>query len=238
MTLRPVLGVSAYESEARWGSWSRRACLLPTSYLRAIACAGATGIVIPVGADARSVVDRIDGLVLAGGPDVDPAQYGAPQDPATVTADSDRDASEMALLRCADERQLPVLAICRGMQLLNVVRGGTLHQHLPEVVGTTAHQPEPGTFAVHGVRVDSDTPLAKALGTVTPTVTCHHHQAVDRVGARLRPIARHEDGTIEALEDEDEARILAVQWHPEEEEDSPLFAWLAHAAACFGGRSI
>ena len=229
MTTLPVVGVSAYEADASWGSWRRRATLLPTSYVRGLERAGAAPVVLPVGSDATSVVARLDALVLAGGPDVDPALYDAKRQAHTEEPDPARDASELALLSGALARGIPVLAVCRGLQLLNVVRGGTLHQHLPDVVGTDAHRPRPGTFGERVVRIKPGSGLASAVGS-TVTVSCHHHQAVDRVGSGLEAVAWDDDGTVEALESRAAPELLAVQWHPEEEDSPPLFAWLVARA--------
>lgn len=231
MSIRPVVGITTYETDASWGTWHRQATLLPTSYVRSVVRAGATSLLVPVGADAESVIGRLDGLILSGGPDVDPALYEQPAGVHTVVATGARDPSETALIAAAIEAELPLLAICRGMQLLNVIRGGSLHQHLPDIVGSDRHDPGPGEFSTHVVQVVEPSLLARALGGAAPSVPCHHHQGVDRIGAGLRPVAFDADGTIEALEDDRGIPILAVQWHPEEEASSTLFDWLAAEAA-------
>ncbi len=226
----PVVGISAYEAEATWGVWHTRAALLPLSYVRHVAAAGGAPVLLPSAGDAASVVARLDALVLSGGPDVDPARYGAEAHPLTQRPQTSRDEHEAALLEEAARRQLPILAICRGLQLVNVARGGTLHQHLPDVVGDEDHGPEPGVFGKTPVQVREDSMLARVLGTTSTVVACHHHQGIDRLGDGLDAVAWGEDGTIEALEDRRAPGFLAVQWHPEEGEDPSLFTWLVQAA--------
>lgn len=226
----PVVGISAYQAEAAWGSWHTRATLLPATYVEKIAAAGGAPVVVPPSADATSVIARLDALVLSGGPDVDPSRYGVERHERTRSVDAARDAGEEALLAAALGAGIPTLAICRGLQLLNVVRGGTLHQHLPEVVGDDVHQPSPGVFGHNPVTVQAGSRLAAVLGDSEPLVACHHHQGVDRVGDGLVPVAWSNDGTVEALESDHEARLLAVQWHPEEGDDLSLFVWLVGEA--------
>ncbi len=231
----PVVGVTTYLEPARWMVWERPAAVLPRSYVDSVAAAGGVPVLLPpVPAGAVEAVSALDALVLAGGADVEPHRYG--EDPhASTVSRQDRDAWELALLRAALDRDLPVLAICRGMQLLNVACGGTLRQHLPEVVGDHGHQPAPGVFGSSRVRIRPASRLAGILGTEM-TVACYHHQAVRRLGAGLLPAAWAEDGTVEAIEHQGHRLVLGVQWHPEEPvsadgvPDGRLFGALVGAA--------
>lgn len=236
---KPVIGISAYEEEARWNQWTARAVLLPASYIRSLEAAGAMPVLIPVQDldphDANRLLDRLDGLILAGGPDVDPGLYGATSHPATDKPRSQRDQVESVLAAAVAARSLPTLAICRGFQLLNVVRGGSLHQHLPEVVGHHDHSPTPGRFAEHVVRVDAASRLGAILGWESSGVPTHHHQAVDALGAGLVATAWAEDGTVEGWEDTSLPFLVGVQWHPEAGEDPSLFHGLVAAARTRAG---
>jgi len=228
----PVIGITAYSARASWGAWNTDAVLLPRPYVDAVARAGATPVVLPPVPDVvLAALPRIDGLILSGGPDVEPARYGELAGMHTQPPNHDRDESEFRVLRTAIGEGLPVLGICRGMQLLNVLRGGTLHQHLPDVLGSAVHAPEVGVYARHPVTVQPGTKLADVLGcTEVPEVPTYHHQGIDRVGRGLDPVAWAEDGTVEALEDPDLPFCLAVQWHPEVGDDPSLFRALAVAA--------
>ncbi len=219
---RPLIGITTYREQARWGTWDSAAVLLPASYADAVRDSGGEPVLLPTGATSGDVVTRLDGLVVAGGADVDPARYGAPPDPALGPLRPDRDGDEAALLTAAFDRSLPVLAICRGMQLMNVVLGGDLVQHLPDVVGTDVHDPGPGSFHDRDVRVAQGSRLHDLVG---PSVRarCHHHQAVGRVADALVASAWADDGTIEALERPGGTFCLGVQWHPEEDLDRRLF---------------
>ena len=228
---RPVVGVTTYLEPVRWMVWDRPAAVLPRSYVDSLVAAGAVPVLLPpVPAGAAEVVAAVDALVLSGGSDVDPERYGETLHPATVVR-PDRDAWELAVLRAALDRGIPVLAICRGAQLLNVACGGTLHQHLPEMTDYPAHVPEPGVFGTSRVRVQPGTVLASILGTEAK-VACYHHQAVDRIGAGLVATAWAEDGTVEALEHGAHRFVVGVQWHPEQDqEDGRLFTALVAATA-------
>ncbi|WP_367126066.1 gamma-glutamyl-gamma-aminobutyrate hydrolase family protein [Streptomyces phytohabitans] len=209
----PLIGVSTYlESAASWGVWRQPAALLPAGYHELVQRAGGLAALLPPDGTpdaAASVVARLDGLVIAGGPDVEPVRYGAEPDPRTGPPDRPRDAWESALIAAALERGLPLLGICRGMQLLNVVRGGTLRQHLD------GHAGPPGVFGAHPVRPVPGTELARVLPTELDVPT-YHHQAVDRLGDGLVVGAYAADGTVEAVEAPDAAGwTLGVQWHPE-----------------------
>jgi len=239
----PVVGVTTYRQQAVWGPWDRLAAVLPATYLERVAAAGARPVLLPPcaanggGADAASaVVDAIDALVLVGGGDVDPARYGQPTHPATSAVDPVRDADELAVLRAALAADLPVLAICRGMQLLNVQLGGTLVQHVPDVVGHDGHQPARGCFADVEVTTEPGSVVAEILGE-TATVRCSHHQAVDRLGDGLVVSARSADGLAEAVELPVARFVVGVQWHPEEVPDLRLFEAVASAARGAGHRA-
>lgn len=230
---RPVIGITSYAQDARWGVWHLPAALVPLAYVDAIERAGGRAIVIPPAEeDVEETLDALDGIVFSGGADVDPARYGAEAHPETDVPQTRRDAGELALLQAALERDLPTLAICRGFQLLNVARGGDLVQHLPEVVGGDVHKQVPGEFTVHPVEVREGTRLAEIVGA-TPDVTSHHHQALGRVGDGLVGTAWAADGTLEAVEDPSRRFVVGVQWHPEAGEDAALFRELVEQARAY-----
>jgi len=226
----PVIGLSTYVEPARWGNWDAPANLLPYNYVERITDAGARPLLLPPVAGVETLLDRLDGLVLTGGSDLDPAGYGAEPHPATDLPRGFRDSAELALARAALDSGVPVLGICRGLQVLNVLLGGTLHQHVPDVVGHAGHSPTPGTFAAHPVRIAAGSRLAKILDRDELTVPTHHHQAVDRLGAGLTPVGWSEDGLVEAAEYAPHPFALAVQWHPEAGEDLSLFEALVRVA--------
>jgi putative glutamine amidotransferase len=227
---RPVIGITSYAQDARWGVWQLPAALVPLAYVDAIEKAGGRAVVIPPAEeDVEETLDALDGIVFSGGADVDPAHYGADAHPETDTPQSRRDAGELALLRAALERDLPTLAICRGFQLLNVARGGDLVQHLPETLGTDVHKQVPGEFAVHPVEVKEGSKLAAIVGAGSD-VTSHHHQALGQVGEGLVECAWAADGTLEAVEDPALRFAVGVQWHPEAGEDAALFQALVEQA--------
>jgi gamma-glutamyl-gamma-aminobutyrate hydrolase PuuD len=208
---------------------------VPAEYVRSLVSAGANPVVIPVHDEHEtaldSFVERFDGLLFTGGPDVDPVLYGAEPHPRSQQPRHARDQQELALLSAAERSGLPVLAVCRGMQLLNVVRGGTLHQHLPDVVGHEEHNPTPGAFSKHLVRIEEGSLLHKALGWEERYVPTHHHQAIDRLAGGLDAVAWAEDGTIEGVEDPAKPFLIGVQWHAEADEDPAVFESLVAAAA-------
>ncbi|MFI0166068.1 gamma-glutamyl-gamma-aminobutyrate hydrolase family protein [Streptomyces sp. NPDC017095] len=228
MTARPLIGVSTYlESGARWGVWELEAALLPAGYPRLVQRAGGLAAMLPPDAPAHAAaaVARLDGLVVAGGPDVDPARYGAERSPRTGPPAPRRDAWELALIDAALAAGLPLLGICRGMQLLNVALGGTLVQHLD------GHAEAVGVFGGHPVKPVPGT----RYGGIVPeelTVPTYHHQAVERLGEGLVPSAYAADGTVEAVElPADRGWALGVQWHPEMGEDTRVMRALVAAAA-------
>ena len=229
MSARPVIGITTYRETARWGVWNCPAVLVPADYVRHVSGAGAVPVLLPPIAEDVEVLDRLDGLVLAGGADVDPARYGAQRSPRTGPPSADRDEAELALLAAAVERDLPVLAVCRGLQLLTVLRGGSLVQHLPDVVGSDVHVPAPGTYGDNAVRVAPGSRLAGLIGTEA-VWACHHHQAVERLGDGLTATAWAQDGTVEAAELDGARFVLGVQGHPEVRDDARLFAGLVEAA--------
>src|SRR5919199_4938364 len=233
----PVIGITAYFARATWGAWDAEAVLLPRPYVEAVARAGAVPVVLPPVPDVvAGALGRIDGLIVAGGPDVEPSRYGETPGEHTQTPNRDRDASELLLLGEAIDEGMPVLGICRGMQLLNVLRGGTLHQHLPDVVHSEAHAPKRGSYASHPVSVKPGTKLAELLGrTEIVGVPTYHHQGVDVLGTDLQPTAWAPDGTLEAIEDPDLPFCVGVQWHPEAGKDPALFDALAGAARAARG---
>lgn len=232
---RPVLGVTTYLQQAQTGVWDVMACFLPAIYIEGLTLAGGIATLLPpqpVDADvADRVLDGLDGLVLTGGRDVDPASYGQPPHPSTDEPARERDAWEFALVGRALERGLPVLGICRGAQVLNVALGGTLHQHLPDVVGHNWHQAGNAVFNTSVISTVPGTRLAALIGESTDA-QCYHHQAIAELGKGLIATAWDPDGVVEAVEIPGPAFVVAVQWHPEERlDDLRLFAGVVAAAA-------
>jgi gamma-glutamyl-gamma-aminobutyrate hydrolase PuuD len=228
--MRPIVGITSYAETARWGAWEAPAALIPLSYVRAIEAAGGRALLVPPSTDGvEETLDALDGLLLSGGADLDPESYGAEAHPETNGVRPERDRAELALLEGALARDMPVLAVCRGSQVLNVARGGDLVQHLPEVLGSERHKETPGVFADHAVEILPDTKLHDVIGTHAP-VKSHHHQGYGRLGEGLRESARADDGTIEAIEDPSRRFALGVLWHPEEGEDAALFEALVEEA--------
>lgn len=220
----PVIGIPIPVEQATWREWGGPAYLLSTAYVRQLSQVGASPVFLPDGGDdaqAALVMSRLDGLILPGGADIDPALYQAEPHPLAGPFDRSRDAWECALARQAMALDIPILGICRGMHLLNVILGGTLVQHLPDRTGNDIHNPTRGRFGVHRVSLAPGSRIATALGP-TAEISTYHHQAVDVVSPRLTPVAWADDGTVEALEDT-AGRILAVQWHPEAAESPTLF---------------
>ncbi|MFG2225725.1 gamma-glutamyl-gamma-aminobutyrate hydrolase family protein [Streptomyces sp. NPDC048644] len=224
---RPLIGISTYlEDEARWGVWTLPAAVLPAGYHRMVQRAGGLAALLPpdTAEAAAGAVARLDGLVIAGGADVAPARYGADPHPRTGPPNEARDTWELALIEAALDGDVPLLGVCRGLQLLNVLRGGTLVQHLD------GHAGPPGVFERHAVEPVPGTALAAVLPEPV-SVPTYHHQSVDRIGRGLLPSGHADDGTVEALELPDaRAFTLAVQWHPEAGDDDRLMAALVAAA--------
>ena len=229
---RPLIGLTAYREHASWGVWHTQAALLPHNYVDLLTQAGGVPVLLPLSSDeaAPELVSALDGLVLTGGPDIEPVRYGAAPDPYAERFQSDRDTWESALLAEALRRDLPVFGICRGMQLINVHHGGTLVQHLPELSGGQRHRPAPGVFGTVRVRLDTAAMPGSLLGP-TVDVPCYHHQAVDVLGEGLKATAWALDETVEAVWNPDRRFLLGVQWHPEVRDDPALFAALVRAAA-------
>ncbi|MEV0242364.1 gamma-glutamyl-gamma-aminobutyrate hydrolase family protein [Streptomyces sp. NPDC050674] len=222
-----MIGVSTYlEPGARWGVWELEAALLPVGYPRLVQRAGGLAAMLPPDdpRHAAEAVARLDGLVVAGGPDVEPARYGAQREPRTGPPAPERDAWELALIDAALAAGVPLLGICRGMQLLNVALGGTLVQHID------GHAEAVGVFGGHTVKPVPGSLYAGVVPEET-FVPTYHHQAVDRLGKGLVPSAYAADGTVEALELSSADWVLGVQWHPEMGEDARVMGALVEAAA-------
>ena len=228
---RPVIGISAASTSIKVAVFDMEATFTPQQFVDRIAAAGGVPVLLPPLAGVEHAVRGLDGLLLLAGPDVDPDLYGAPRHEKTFPIDRQRDAAELALLRAALDGGVPFLGICRGMQLLNVLRGGTLHQHLPDLVGHTCHSPGLRDYVQQPVRLEAGSRIAKILDAQETTVPCHHHQIIDRLGDGLTVTAHSvNDGTIEAVEVADHPFAVAVQWHAEESEHDGPFLALVEAA--------
>ena len=231
---KPIIGITTYVVPARWSSWDVEAALVPAAYVEAVERSGGRPLLVPPSASGvTETLGALDGVIFSGGADLDPGLYGQEPHPETKGISEARDRAELALLEAALERDMPVLAICRGSQVLNIARGGDLVQHLPEVVGDEKHRHTPGAFSDHDVELEPDTRLAAVLGDRAP-VKSHHHQGFGRVGDGLRVAAHAEDGTIEAVEAVDRRFALGVLWHPEAGEDAKLFEQLVAEAERYG----
>jgi putative glutamine amidotransferase len=234
---RPLIGVCAAVEKASFGVWKDEpATLLPLSYARAIHGAGGMMALLPP--DRRStenpdeLLDRIDALVLGGGADIDAETQGAEAHPETVGTNPDRDNFEIALARRALERGIPLLGVCRGMQILNVACGGTLDQHLPDRLGHEHHRPVPGSWAEHDVRIEPGSLAASAAGTERLTVKSHHHQGVNAIPETLSASAwATDDESVEAIESADGEFVLGVLWHPEEDMEDRVIPALVERAS-------
>ncbi len=239
----PRIGLSTYRDPARWGVWDEPADLLPASYARAVSAAGGAPMLLPPGSPAsvRSVLDGLHGLIIAGGADVDPHRYGAAREPNTGPAATDRDGWELALTEAALAIGLPLLAICRGLQVLNVALGGDLVQHLPDRIGTELHCPTVGVHGRHRVELAAGSLLASVFGSDAEVAT-YHHQAVNRLGDGLAATGWSADGVIEAAEGTGQNWIVGVQWHPEvagpqpDPDGAALFRALVQRAAEYRDR--
>jgi len=236
----PVIGVTTYLDRVQTGVWDVPASFLPAVYFQGVTAAGGVAVLLPPQPVNLGIADRVldglDGLLITGGKDVDPAVYGQEPHPATDQPVSQRDAWEFALLRAALKRQLPVLGICRGAQVLNVALGGTLHQHLPDVIGHRGHRAGNAVFSTLPVRTVPGTRLAGLVGE-SVDARCYHHQAVAELGDGLVVSGWDADGVIEALELPGNAFVLAVQWHPEESlDDLRLFSAVVEAARAYANQ--
>ncbi|UJA19797.1 gamma-glutamyl-gamma-aminobutyrate hydrolase family protein [Thermoleophilia bacterium SCSIO 60948] len=232
----PVIGICAAVERVRWAAWNETVVMAPRSYAHAVQRAGALALLLPPddgGAGRRAaLLDQIDGLLLAGGSDIDPALYGAEPHPETKGVWPERDEFERDLTLEALERGMPILGICRGMQVLNVALGGSLSQHLPEIVGHGDHRHTPGTFGDHEVVLDPGSLAERAAGGRRRLgVKSHHHQGVDRIAPGLR-VSGHavEDETVEALELPGHPFCLGVLWHPEEDVEDAVIGALVTAS--------
>ena len=227
--MRPIIGITTYVEPASWGVWhDLETTLAPHAYTEAVTLAGGRAVLLPPDDLDADVLRVLDGLVLSGGADLGPELYGAEPEPLTVTR-PDRDVAEMALARGALAADLPILGVCRGMQLLTVAAGGTLHQHLPEVLGHERHRPAPGVYGSQPARFAEGSRIAALMGDDL-AIHCYHHQGVADPGT-LRVTGRAEDGLPEAVEDPARRFLLGVQWHPELNRDVRLFGALVNAAA-------
>jgi putative glutamine amidotransferase len=205
---QPVIGLTSYLEPAKWGAWDIPAALIPWNYVNKLQAAGASVVILPPDANNHDAISRLDGLVMAGGADIEPARYGA-------------DHQELGLYRAAREANIPVFGICRGLQIMAVAHGGSLHQHLPDVVGNTLHRDAPGTFNNHGATFTPGSLIADLVGATEVTVNSSHHQAVDSPGD-LTITGYAEDGTVEVCEDPSAEFVLGVQWHPEFSDDEKV----------------
>lgn len=235
----PIIGITTYLEQAKTGVWDVPASFLPKVYFEAVYAAGGIPVLLPPQpvdeSIARAVLNRIDGLIVAGGKDVNPRRYGQEPLPTTDEPRDDRDEWETSLLMAAIDTGVPFLGICRGLQVLNVALGGTLHQHLPDVVGSERYNLGGGVFADNEVFVEPATELAEMLGGGETVIgKSYHHQAVDQLGSTLAVSARSDDGTVQAVEVQGVPFGVAVQWHPENSpEDLRLFAGLVEAARTY-----
>ena len=239
-----MIGICASLEEARWGAWQELAVLLPHVYTLGVQRAGGIALMLPPDEhavrDPDELLEVIDGLILAGGRDIGPAAYGAQPHASTADPCPERDLFELSLTRRAVERDLPVLGICRGCQLLNVALGGSLEQHLPDVLGHEEHSPAPDVFSDHDVRLAPGSRAARAAGEVHHTVKSHHHQGLGRLGEGLEAVGWAEpDGIVEAVERSDRRFAVGMLFHPEEDPESPVLAsFVAHARAARDEREV
>jgi putative glutamine amidotransferase len=237
---RPIIGIVAALEQARYGAWDSLCALTPSSYVQAVQRAGGIAVLIPADSeladDPEAILERIDGLMLAGGGDIDPEAYGAVAHPETTGTVPARDQIELSLMQAAWDRDMPVLGICRGMQLINVARGGTLAQHLPELVGHGEHRRVLGSFvgSDHDVELEMGSLAARAAGEETHVTKSHHHQGIAAVGEGL-VVTGHStlDELPEAIEAPERTYVLGVQWHPEADPDSRVVESLIEEARAY-----
>jgi putative glutamine amidotransferase len=230
LAARPVIGVCARTAQVNWLNFDLSVTLVPQQYVDLLAAAGCMPVLLPLLPGIEDMVGRLDGLLLPGGADVDPALYGAQAHPKTAGVSKATDAAEFAMLEQALNTGLPFFGICRGLQVLNVLRGGTLHQYLPDLTGDSGHQPEPGSFGKQLLDLRPGSHVAEIFGDETTEVPCYHHQAIDRLGSGLVVTAQAKDGIIEAVEAIDHPFAVAVQWHADQIADERPFLAFAEAA--------
>jgi putative glutamine amidotransferase len=228
--MRPLIGITTDVAVVTFGAWEEESAIVPSDYVRSVERAGGRPLLVPPSEeDVEETLDVLDGVIFSGGSDLDPGTYGQEPHPETKGVLEARDRAELALLEAARARDMPMLAVCRGLQVLNVALGGDLIQHLPDVVGHDDHKHTPGEYADHDVTLEADTQLGRLLGGHAP-VKSHHHQGFGRLGSGLREAAYAEDGTVEAVEDPSRRFALGVLWHPEAGEDLRLFEALVEEA--------
>jgi putative glutamine amidotransferase len=227
---RPVIGICARTAPVTWLKFDMLATLIPQVYVDLLASAGCAPVLLPLQPGIEHIIGRLDGLLLPGGGDVDPALYGATAHPKTGGVSQATDAAELALLEGALSTGLPFFGICRGLQVLNVLRGGTLHQYLPEITGSSGHQPEPGAFGTQSLNLQPGSHIAGIFGGDTAEVSCYHHQSIDQLGTGLVTTAWAKDGIIEAVEAVDHPFAVGVQWHADQIGDERPFLAFAEAA--------
>lgn len=232
--MRPLIGITSYTERTSFGVWDVPAAVLPKTYVDSVMRAGGVPVLLPPLDNGQAeLVRAVHGVILAGGADIGPANYHAPIHPQTIGTRPDRDNFELRLARTALAVGMPILGVCRGLQVLNTLLGGTLHQHLPDVVNNATHRPELGVFGTNQVRITPGSRVSQILGT-SVNARCHHHQAIDRVARSLTVVGTAHDGTIEAVEVPGEQFVVGVQWHPEETAtDDRLFTALVRAARAF-----
>jgi len=230
--MRPLIGITTYVTPASWSYWELEAALIPTDYVNAVERSGGRALLVPPSTEGvEETVAALDGIVFSGGSDLDPALYGQEQHPETFGVLEQRDEAELELMKAALGHDMPVLGICRGIQVLNIARGGDLHQHLPELVGHERHKHDPpGVFADHEVVIEPGTRLASIVDAEQLPVKSHHHQGLDELGEGWRVAAHADDGTVEAIESPEMRFALGVLWHPEAGEDMKLFEALVEQA--------
>ena len=228
---RPIIGITGELEAARWRNWIREAVVSPVSYTRAVERAGGAPVILPPvpSSSVSSLIAKIDALVISSGRDVDPSLYDEAPHEQTEVPDHRRDRFEILMIRAAIDADLPFLAISRGMHILNVARGGTLIQHLPDRLGSESHQPDPVKLTIHDVQISAASKIGRVLGA-TARVPAAHHQAIDRIGSGLLPVAWTPDQVVEAVELQGHKFGLGVQWQPEESDDARIFEALVAAA--------
>jgi putative glutamine amidotransferase len=228
---RPIIGICSATESARWAAWEVVVNLSPRNYSLSVNRAGAMALILPpddvLAESPDEVLDMLDGLILAGGSDIDPSAYGAQPHPETGTTWPERDRFELGLGTRALERDMPVLGVCRGMEMLNVIQGGTLTQHLDDL---SLHRHTPGVFSDHGVRLEPGSLAARVVGGERTEVKSAHHQALDQLGEGVVATGWADDGLIEAIELPDRTFAVGVLWHPEEDERSRVVGALVNEA--------